>query len=159
MAEARGSNRSNRRQFQYLRGQTLGLVGASGTGKSTVARCVSRLEKPDSGQVWFDGIDIARLRARDLLPFRSSIQVIFQDAATAMNPRFSAAEIIQEPLRIQGRSRSDQRDIAATLIKEVALSPDWLDRSVMEFSGGQRQRLAIARALTVRPGCWCSMKL
>ncbi|MGC2197073.1 MAG: dipeptide/oligopeptide/nickel ABC transporter ATP-binding protein [Terriglobales bacterium] len=137
--------------FSISAGQTLGLVGASGTGKSTVARCVSRLEKPDSGQVWFDGIDIARLRARDLLPFRSSIQVIFQDAATAMNPRFSAAEIIQEPLRIQGRSRSDQRDIAATLIKEVALSPDWLDRSVMEFSGGQRQRLAIARALTLRP--------
>jgi len=137
--------------FEISPGETLGLVGASGSGKSTVARCVARLEKPDSGRVWFDGGDIAGLSARELLPIRSSIQMIFQDATTAMNPRFSAAEVIQEPLRIEGRSRCEQRDIAETLMKEVALSRDWLNRSVMEFSGGQRQRLALARALTLRP--------
>jgi peptide/nickel transport system ATP-binding protein len=137
--------------FKISAGKTLGLVGASGSGKSTVARCVAGLEQPDSGQVWFDGTDIAGLSARDLLPIRSSIQMIFQDAATAMNPRFSAAEVIQEPLRIQGRGRSEQRDIAEKRMKEVALSPDWLNRSIMEFSGGQRQRIAIARALSLRP--------
>jgi len=132
-------------------GKTLALVGASGSGKSTVARCVVRLETPDAGQIWFDGTDIARLNSRELLPLRRSIQMIFQDATTAMNPRFTAAEVIQEPLRIQGHSRSEQIDMAEALMKEVALSPDWLHRPVMWFSGGQRQRLAIARALTLRP--------
>lgn len=132
-------------------GETLALVGSSGSGKSTVARCVTRLERPDSGQVWFGGSNIASLGARELLPFRSRIQMIFQDAATAMNPRFSAAEVIEEPLRIQGVSRAERRERAAVLMKEVALSPDWLDRKAMGFSGGQRQRLAIARALARRP--------
>jgi peptide/nickel transport system ATP-binding protein len=137
--------------FEICAGQTLALVGASGSGKSTVARCVTRLERPDSGQIWMDGTDIARLDARDLLPVRSNIQMIFQDAVTAMNPRFSAAEVIEEPLQIQGASRSERRDIAEAVMKEVALSPEWLKRPVMEFSGGQQQRLAIARALSTRP--------
>jgi ABC-type glutathione transport system ATPase component len=137
--------------FEICAGKTLALVGASGSGKSTVARCVVRLETPDAGQIWFDGTDIARLNSRELLPTRRSIQMIFQDATTAMNPRFTAAEVIQEPLRIQGHSRSEQKDVAEALMKEVALSPDWLHRPVMWFSGGQRQRLAIARALTLRP--------
>jgi len=132
-------------------GETLALVGSSGSGKSTVARCIAQLEKADSGQVWIDGTELTRLSARELLPFRSRVQMLFQDAATAMNPRFSADEVIQEPLRIQGRSRSEQQEIAQGLMKEVALSPDWLKRSVREFSGGQKQRLAIARALAVRP--------
>jgi ABC-type glutathione transport system ATPase component len=137
--------------FEIPAGKTLALVGVSGSGKSTVARCVARLESPDSGQIWFDGTDVARLRSRDLLPFRSSIQMIFQDAATAMNPRFSAAEIIEEPLRIQGEREPERRERCAALMKEVALSPDYLNRRAMEFSGGQRQRLVIARALTLRP--------
>jgi ABC-type glutathione transport system ATPase component len=137
--------------LEICAGQTLALVGASGSGKSTVARCVTRLEQPDSGQIWFDGTEIAALGARDLLPIRSNLQMIFQDAAASMNPRLSAAEVIEEPLRIQGRSRSERRNMAEALMKEVALSPEWLKRSVMEFSGGQRQRLAIARALTLRP--------
>ena len=132
-------------------GETLGLVGASGSGKSTVARCVARLEKPDAGHIWFDGNEIAGLSSAELRPMRMKMQMIFQDAATAMNPRFTAAEVIEEPLRIQGRSGSEPRDIAEGLMKEVALSPDWLERPVMQFSGGQRQRLAIARALTLRP--------
>jgi len=138
-------------EFDIASGETLGLVGASGSGKSTVARCIAQLEKPDSGQIWLDGRELTRLNTRQLSPFRSMVQMIFQDAATAMNPRFSAAEVIQEPLRIEGRSCTEQQNIAEALMKEVALSPDWLNRSVTEFSGGQRQRLAIARALAVRP--------
>ncbi|HST10922.1 MAG TPA: dipeptide/oligopeptide/nickel ABC transporter ATP-binding protein, partial [Terriglobales bacterium] len=138
-------------ELEIASGGTLALVGSSGSGKSTAARCIAQLEKPDSGQIWIDGTELTRLSARELLPFRSRVQMIFQDAATAMNPRFSAAEVIQEPLRIQGRNRSEQWDIAETLMKEVALSRDWLKRSVIEFSGGQRQRLAIARALAVLP--------
>jgi ABC-type glutathione transport system ATPase component len=140
-----------RMDFEIPAGTTLALVGASGSGKSTVARCVTRLERPDSGQIWFDGTDIANFRSRELLPFRSSIQMIFQDAATAMNPRFTAAEVIEEPLKIQRRSQTERQHVTATLMTEVALSPDWLNRAVMDFSGGQRQRLAIARALTLRP--------
>jgi oligopeptide transport system ATP-binding protein len=132
-------------------GKTLALIGASGSGKSTVARCLTRIERPDSGEIWIGGTDIAQLGRRDLLPFRSQIQMIFQDAATSMNPRFSAAEVIEEPLRIQGRPRSEREHLCEVLMKEVALSPDWLKRPVMNFSGGQRHRLAIARALSVRP--------
>jgi ABC-type glutathione transport system ATPase component len=137
--------------FEIQLGQTLALVGASGSGKSTVARCVTHLEQPDSGEIWFAGRDIAHLSNRELLPLRMDIQMIFQDAVTSLNPRFSAAEAVEEPLRIRGRSRSERRAVAEAVIKEVALSPAWLDRSVMDFSGGQRQRLAIARALTTQP--------
>ena len=141
----------NEVDFEIRAGQTLALVGASGSGKSTLARCVTRLERPDSGQIWIDGTDIARLRSCDLLPFRSRIQVIFQDASTSMNPRFSAAEVIEEPLRIQGKYRSDCKAITELIVKEVALSPDWLQRPISEFSGGQRKRLALARALILQP--------
>jgi ABC-type glutathione transport system ATPase component len=137
--------------FRIDEGKTLALVGASGSGKSTVARCVTRLERPDAGYVWLDGLDIAKLDRRQLASVRPSVQMIFQDAVTSLNPRFSAAEAIEEPLCIQGTSRSERRDRAEKVMQEVALSSSWLSRSVMEFSGGQRQRLAIARALTTRP--------
>ena len=137
--------------FEIGEGRTLALVGASGSGKSTVAKCVARLEKPGSGQIWIEGTDIASLSSRDLRPFRSKIQMIFQDAVTSMNPRFSAVEVIEEPLLLQGRLAKERREIAATLMKEVGLPAEALDRSVMEFSGGQRQRIAIARALTLQP--------
>lgn len=137
--------------FKIRKGQTLALVGASGSGKSTVARCVARLEKPDDGQVLIEGMDIANLSSRELRPLRSQVQMIFQDAITSMNPRFSAAEVIEEPILLQGKSAQERREIAAKLIKEVGLPIEALDRSVMEFSGGQRQRIAIARALTLQP--------
>jgi ABC-type glutathione transport system ATPase component len=143
--------------FAIPRGRTFALVGESGSGKSTVARCVTRLEKPDSGQILIHGTDIAQLPSRHLLPFRSSIQIVFQDAATSMNPRFSAFEIIEEPLRIQSRrgkvenNRRDRCDQVRDLMVEVAISPDWMHRSILHFSGGQRQRLALARALALRP--------
>src|SRR6266566_4795320 len=89
--------------FEIPPGKTLALVGSSGSGKSTVARCVSRLERPDAGQIWVGDTDISRLGNHDLRSCRSEIQMIFQDAVTSMNPRFSAAQIIEEPLLIQGR--------------------------------------------------------
>src|ERR1041385_7628617 len=137
--------------FEIGTARTLALVGASGSGKSTVARCMTRLERPDTGHIWIDAVDIANLGSREMFRFRSEIQMIFQDAITSMNPRFSASEVIEEPLLIQGESREERREIAQTLMQDVALSPEWLDRPVMEFSGGQRQRLAIARALTLQP--------
>ncbi len=146
--------------FEIPRGQTLALVGESGSGKSTVARCVTRLERPDSGQILIQGTDIAQLDSRDLLPFRSSIQMVFQDAVTSMNPRFSALEVIEEPLLIDARcsqvakgrrNRQNRRDLSHALMVEVGLSPDWMNRSILHFSGGQRQRLALARALALRP--------
>src|SRR5467141_317233 len=149
--------------FEIPRGRTLALVGESGSGKSTVARCVTRLERPDSGQVLIQGTDIAQLDSRDLVPFRSGIQMVFQDAVTSMNPRFSALEVIDEPLLISakgaqsgqrgqtGRNRQSRRDLARDLMVEVGLSPDWMNRSIFHFSGGQRQRLALARALALRP--------
>ena len=137
--------------LQVPAGRTLALIGASGSGKSTIARCVTRLERPDAGKIVFDGTDIAKLSFRSLLPFRSRIQMIFQDPVTAMNPRFSAAEMIEEPLRLQGHSRSQRREVAESLMQSVALSPDCLQRRVTQFSGGQLQRLAIARALAVKP--------
>ena len=126
-------------EFEIFSGKTLALVGSSGSGKSTVARCVTRLEKPDSGQIW-------------LRPLRPRLQMVFQDAATSLNPRFSAAEAIEEPLLIQGLSdKAARRAKAKELMREVGLSPQWADRSAMDFSGGQRQRLAIARALALQP--------
>src|SRR3981189_1596758 len=139
-------------EFEIFSGQTLALVGSSGSGKSTVARCVTRLEKPDSGQIWLEGTDIAQLDSRHLRPLRSRLQMVFQDPTTSLNPRFSAAEVIEEPLVIQGQSdKSARRARAKELMQEVGLSPQWADRSAMDFSGGQRQRLAIARAIALKP--------
>ncbi len=138
--------------IEIFAGQTLALVGRSGSGKSTVARCVTRLEKPDAGEVWLEGTDIARLGSAELRPFRRKVQMVFQDAATSMNPRFTAAEIIEEPLLIQRQGDASSRRVrAGELMQEVGLSPQWGDRAAMEFSGGQQQRLAIARALALKP--------
>jgi peptide/nickel transport system ATP-binding protein/oligopeptide transport system ATP-binding protein len=139
--------------FEIAHGQALALVGESGSGKSTVARCVTRLEKPDSGEILIEGADIAQLPVRELDPFRRGVQMVFQDAVTSMNPRFSALEIVEEPLLISqnGGNRQHRRDRVRELMAEVGISPDWMHRSILHFSGGQRQRLALARALAVRP--------
>ena len=138
-------------EFEIFAGRTLALVGSSGSGKSTVARCVTRLERPDAGQIWLEDTDIARLDSGELRPFRPHLQMVFQDPATSINPRFTAAEVIEEPLLIQRQGdKSARRTRARELMQEVGLSPQWCDRSAMDFSGGQRQRLAIARALALK---------
>src|SRR6266849_3438359 len=103
IAAVRGVN------FEIPTGKTLALVGSSGSGKSTVARCVTRLETPDSGEIRVESTDIAQLGRRELLPFRTKIQMVFQDPVTSMNPRMSAAEIIAEPLSIQRRGTCEER--------------------------------------------------
>jgi peptide/nickel transport system ATP-binding protein len=143
---------ANNVHFGIAPGKTLALVGSSGSGKSTVARCVMRLEKPDAGEIWLGETDIAQLPAAAMAPFRTKIQMVFQDPGTSMNPRMSALEIIEEPLLIQRRgNREERRSRVAELMEEVRLSRDHMNRRAAELSGGQQQRLAIARALALQP--------
>jgi len=138
--------------FDIAKGKTFALIGSSGSGKSTVARCISRLEIADEGEIWIGDQNLARLQLRYLGPFRSRIQMIFQDAATAINPRFSAEEVIAEPLLFQpDYKREQRRESVQELMREVGLRPEWAGRRAHDFSGGQKQRLAIARALAVAP--------
>ncbi len=128
------------------------LVGESGSGKSTLASCLAMLETPDRGEIWFEGKEISRCSPPELAALRPRIQMVFQDSAGALNPRLSAGQIIGEPLEIQGRETGkDLRLRACELMEEVGLSPHWIDRRSLEFSGGQRQRLAIARAIALKP--------
>ena len=128
------------------------LVGESGSGKSTLARCLAILERPDKGEIWFEGEEISRRRRKELASIRPKIQMVFQDSAGALNPRLSAAEIIAEPLEIQRRASGHElRRRACELMEEVGLSPGWADRRALQFSGGQRQRLALARAIALQP--------
>lgn len=133
-------------------GMTLGLVGESGCGKSTFARCVVRLEEATSGEVWFDGQNIALLTSATLRTIRRRMQLVFQDPASAFHPGWPAWKIAGEPLRIAGTaSRREQRERACELMEQVGLSRGATDRAPDELSGGQKQRLAIARALALEP--------
>jgi ABC-type glutathione transport system ATPase component len=128
------------------------LVGESGSGKSTLASCLAMLERTDRGEIWFEGNEISRWSERELAPLRPKIQMVFQDSAGALDPRFTAAQIIEEPLEIQRRASGRQLRLrACEVLEEVGLSPDWADRSPLQFSGGQRQRLAIGRAIALQP--------
>jgi peptide/nickel transport system ATP-binding protein len=134
------------------KGRTVALVGRSGSGKSTLARCLVRLEQPDSGEVRFEGEDLIRLNDKALGPYRRRIQLIQQDPTAALNPRFTAAEIIEEPLLVQRiGTRQARRQRARDLMARVGLSPRRAGSPPHEFSGGERQRLAIARALAPGP--------
>jgi peptide/nickel transport system ATP-binding protein len=134
------------------RGSTLGLAGESGCGKSTLARCLAGLEPLDAGEVRIDGVDISSLRGRALLPYRNHVQLIFQDSAAALNPRFTALEIITEPMVVQRVGNPSERALRAVdLMLQVGLPADRLQSRAGEFSGGERQRLAIARALAMNP--------
>jgi ABC-type glutathione transport system ATPase component len=139
-------------ELEIVPGCVNALVGESGSGKSTLASCLAMLEKPDRGEIWFEGKEISRCSDRELAPLRPRIQMVFQDSAGALDPRFSAAQIIEEPLEIQHRESGRKlRSRACEVMEEVGLSPDWADRSPLEFSGGQRQRLAIGRAIALKP--------
>ena len=133
-------------------GATMAIVGDSGAGKSTLARCIARLDAPDAGEIWFQGADLAQLSGSALRAVRPQVQLIFQDATTALNPRFSAEDLIAEPLLVQGWGNSKtRRERACELMAEVGLPPERAGRRAGEFSGGQQQRLAIARALALQP--------
>jgi peptide/nickel transport system ATP-binding protein len=133
-------------------GRTLALVGESGAGKSTLAQCLVRLDEPSSGELIIDGCDFLALTGTKLRRARRLVQLIFQEAMSALNPSFSAGEIIAEPLVVaEGLSWKDAVEKAATLMETVGLRAAWADRRANEFSGGQKQRLALARALALNP--------
>jgi len=138
--------------FQIQKGETLGLVGESGCGKSTIGRCILRLYKPTEGRVFLEGRDITDLTARELIPYRKRMQVIFQDPYSSLNPKLRVREIIGEALRVHGLFGSDQwQDRVRELMAAVGLHPDQMARYPHEFSGGQRQRIGIARCLALNP--------
>jgi oligopeptide/dipeptide ABC transporter ATP-binding protein len=138
--------------FQVGEGETLGLVGESGCGKSTVARTVLRLLEPTAGTIRLSGHDITRLSKAELRPHRREMQIIFQDPFSSLNPRMSAGDIVGEPLQVHGLAHGQGKaERVAELFEQVGLSPAQMKSFPHEFSGGQRQRVSIARALALNP--------
>ena len=139
--------------FTVKRGETLGLVGESGCGKTTTGRCILQLYKPTAGQVVFDGQDLTSMNTKTMRGMRREMQVIFQDPYSSLNPRMTAGNIIGEPLIVHGlvANKTEYRDKVADLLTNVGLNPYMADRFPHEFSGGQRQRIGVARALSVSP--------
>jgi oligopeptide transport system ATP-binding protein len=138
--------------FTVNEGETLGLVGESGCGKSTTGRCINRLLEPTSGEIHFGDSDVRKLRGKNLKRYRSEVGFIFQDPYASLNPRMTFGEIMSEPLAIHGvGTRKEREERCKLMLKTVGLSPEHIHRYPHEFSGGQRQRVGIARALMLRP--------
>jgi oligopeptide/dipeptide ABC transporter ATP-binding protein len=138
--------------FSIAEGRTLGLVGESGCGKSTVGRALLRLIEPTGGTIRFQGQDITRLPAKDLRTLRRKMQIVFQDPYSSLNPRKRAGDIVAEPLMVHGIAKSAQRrEIVASIFAKVGLQPRQMGLYPHQFSGGQRQRISIARALSLGP--------
>ncbi|MGH9276513.1 MAG: ABC transporter ATP-binding protein [Acidimicrobiales bacterium] len=137
--------------FSLGRGETLGLVGESGCGKSTTARCILRLMPVTAGHIRFDGHDLTAARGRELRRLRRRLQMVFQDPYASLNPRMTVQAIIADPMRVHGLYGRDGLDRVKELLRIVGLNPEHANRYPHEFSGGQRQRLGIARALGLGP--------
>jgi oligopeptide transport system ATP-binding protein len=139
--------------FELQAGETLGVVGESGCGKSTTGRCILRLIEPTAGEVWFEGRDVTSLNTRELTALRRDMQIIFQDPFASLNPRMTVGGIIGEALIIHklAKNKQEHQDRVIELLETVGLNADHARRYPHEFSGGQRQRIGIARALAVSP--------
>jgi len=138
--------------FEILRGETLGLVGESGCGKSTVGRCLLRLIEPTAGQIDFDGRNVRSLNRNDLRELRREMQIVFQDPYASLNPRMKIGDIVGEPLVIHKiGTKTERRERVGELLRRVGLDPDYRKRYPHEFSGGQRQRIGVARTLALNP--------
>jgi oligopeptide transport system ATP-binding protein len=139
--------------FDVYRGETLGLVGESGCGKSTTGRTILQLYRPTAGSVEFEGADLAKLPPSEMRKMRKQMQIIFQDPFASLNPRMTVGSIISEPLQIHNEytKKGERQEYVEALMQRVGLNPYFINRYPHEFSGGQRQRIGIARALALRP--------